>query len=149
MKALSIVLSLMLVSVTAFADTGIVRKSSANSVALTIDKLEAIVTAKGFKVIARVDHAAAAANAGATLRPTQLLIFGNPAVGSKLMTSSQSVALDLPVKVLAFEDEDGQVWMSYNEPGWLLERHAITDRDAVAANMSKALTAFTDAAGTE
>ena len=149
MKNLLVVMSLMLMSMAPLADDGIVRKESDHSVAATVDKLEAIVTAKGFKIIARIDHAAAAAAVGTVLRPTQLLIFGNPAVGSKLMSSSQAVGLDLPVKVLVFEDENGQVWMTYNDPAWLLARHVITDRDPVRDKMSKALSAFTDAAGSE
>lgn len=147
MKKLLLIFGLMLVSFASPADNGVVTKPSSNSVGDTISKLETIVTGKGFKIIARVDHAAGAASIGTELRATQLLIFGNPAVGSKLMTSSQAVALDLPVKVLAFEDENGQVWMSYNDPKWLLERHSISGRDPVGAKMSKALNAFTDAAG--
>ena len=147
MKRPLLLLVLTLMSATSLAGNGVITKASHQSVAATIDKLEVIVTGKGFKLIARVDHAAAAASAGTSLRPTQLLIFGNPAVGSKLMTSTQAVALDLPVKVLAFEDENGQVWMTYNDPGWLLRRHGITDRDPVGEKMTKALGAFTDAAG--
>ena len=147
MKKLSALVVLILVSTTSLAGNGVITKPSNQSVAATIDKLETVVTGKGFKVIARVDHTAAAASVGTSLRPTQLLIFGNPVVGSKLMTSTQAVALDLPVKVLAFEDENGQLWMTYNDPDWLLERHDIADRDRVGEKMSKALAAFTDAAG--
>ena len=125
------------------------QEPSRQSVGETIDKLEGIVTAKGFKVVARIDHAAGAEAAGMDLRPTQLLIFGNPKVGTKLMTSAQAAGLDLPVKVLAYEDAMGQVWIAYNDPGWMLARHDITDRDPVGEKMSKALSAFTDAAASK
>ena len=130
----------------ALADQGIVKKLSARSVQDTMDNLEGIVKKKGFTVFARVDHAAGANKVGETLRPTQLLIFGNPKVGTALMTSNQSVGLDLPMKVLAWEDSEGMVWVAYNDPAYMVARHGIEDKDAVVSKMTGALKGITDAA---
>ena len=121
-------------------------KKSAHSVAATLDKLEGIVTSKGFTVFARIDHAAGAAKVGQSLRPTQLLIFGNPKVGTALMSSRQSAGLDLPIRVAAWEDASGQVWIGYTAPAALAERHGITDRDPVIEKMTGALGKLTGAA---
>ena len=110
------------------------------------DKLEAIVKEKGFTVFARIDHAAGAAKVGKSLRPTQLLIFGNPQVGTALISSNQSAGLDLPIRVVAWEDASGQVWLGYTAPAALAGRHGITDRDPVIEKMTGALGKLTDAA---
>ena len=89
----------------------------------TIDRLESCVTAAGLHVFARVDHAAGAAQVGMELRDTLLLIFGNPRGGTPLMIANQTAGIDLPVKALAFEDADGQVWLTYNDPAWIAARH--------------------------
>ena len=112
----------------------------------TLDKLQGIVKSKGFTVFARIDHAASAKHTGQTLRPTQLLIFGNPKIGTALILSRQSAALDLPIRVAAWEDKAGQVWIAYHAPNWLAERHGITDRDAVIKKMTGALAKLTSAA---
>ncbi len=140
------VLLCLFVSGSVFAGDGMVKKASAYSVAETMDRLAKIVREKGFKVVARVNHGAAAGSVGTELRPTELLIFGNPAVGGKLMSSSQTAGLDLPVKALAWQDAEGTVWIAYNDPAWLAARHGIGDRAAVVAKMSGALGKFTDAA---
>lgn len=113
-----------------------------------MDNLEGIVKKKGFTVFARVDHAAGASKVGETLRPTQLLIFGNPKVGTALLTSNQSVGLDLPIKVLVWEDGEGTVWLAYNDPAYIAARHGIEDKDAVVSKMTGALKGITDAAAT-
>ena len=123
--------------------TGIVKKQSVHTVDATLDKLAEIVEAKGFNVIARVDHATAAANVEMALRPTQVLIFGNPKVGTALMNSNQMIGLDLPVRVLAYEDEEGRVWVAYHLPAALMETHEITDRDEIRSKMTQALDVFT------
>ena len=128
------------------AEGGVVRKASANSVQTTLDRLERIVEDKGFTVFARIDHAAGAAKVGKKLRPTQLLIFGNPEVGTALMSSAQTAGLDLPIRVLAWEDESGEVWMAYTAPAALASRHGIEDRAEVIAKMTGALMKLTDAA---
>ena len=130
----------------ALADEEIVVKRSAHSVQATLDKLEGIVSEKGFGVVARVDHAAAAAKAGEQLRPTQVLIFGNPKVGTALMKSNQRIGLDLPIRVVAWEDEAGAVWVAYHAPKALVVGHDIGNRAEVVKRMTGALGKFTDAA---
>ena len=127
-------------------DHGLVVKKSTHSVAATLDKLEGIVKSKGFTVFARIDHAAGADKVGQTMRPTAVLLFGNPKIGTALMLSRQSAALDLPIRVAAWEDDSGQVWIAYNAPDWLAARHGITDRDAVIKKMTGALGKLTGAA---
>jgi uncharacterized protein (DUF302 family) len=108
-------------------DNGIIHLSSPHSVSETLARLEAIVQAKGLTIQARIDHSGDAAKAGLKMRPAQLLIFGNPKSGTPLMVASPSVAIDLPLKALAWQDEDENVWLSYNSPSYLKERHAIPD----------------------
>ncbi len=133
-------------TVAAAGDEGIVRKASAGSVTDTLDKLEQIVKSKGFTVFARIDHAAGAKKVGQSLRPTQLLIFGNPKVGTQLLTSEQRIGLDLPIRVVAWEDPYGKVWLAYNDPAYLADRHDVEDREKVVMKMTGALKKLTDAA---
>jgi uncharacterized protein (DUF302 family) len=108
----------------------------------TMDRLEAAVKAKGLTVFARVDHAAGAAAVGLPLRPTELLIFGNARGGTPLMQADQAVGIDLPLKALVYEDANGKVWLAYNNPAWLAQRHGLGhDVDATV----KALEAVTHA----
>jgi uncharacterized protein (DUF302 family) len=95
-----------------------------------MDSLENLVRNKGLTVFARIDHAAGAAEVGEEMLPTQLLMFGNPAIGTNLMTSQRTVGVDLPIKVLIWEEPDGKVWIAYNDPAYLAERHDIGDRGA-------------------
>ena len=97
-------------------------------------------------VFARIDHAAGAAKADLELRPTQVLVFGNPKVGTPLMKCSQSIAIDLPQKMLAWEDESGQVWLGYNDPQYLRSRHASEGCDKVFEKVAGALSKFAAAA---
>jgi uncharacterized protein (DUF302 family) len=114
---------------------GLVTRPSSHSVGDTIDRLTAIVAAKGLKVFARIDHAAGAAEVGMPLRPTCLLIFGHPRGGTPLMQERQTAGIDLPVKALAWEDESGKVWLTYNDAIWLADRHGLgpASEAAVAA----------------
>jgi uncharacterized protein (DUF302 family) len=89
----------------------------------TMNRFEAEVRARGMTVFAHVDHAAGAAGAGLPLRPTDLLIFGSARAGTPLLEAVQSIGIDLPLKALVFQDEDGVSWLAYNEPGWLQRRH--------------------------
>jgi uncharacterized protein (DUF302 family) len=107
------------------ADDGLVTIESNHSVTDTIDRVAASLASKGVTVFARIDHAAAAASVDMPLRPTELLIFGNPKAGTPLMQSRQSIGLDLPLKVLGWQDQGGKVWLSYNDIGWLARRHGI------------------------
>ncbi len=108
-------------------ESGIVSIASPYSVGETLDRLEAILKAKGNTIFARIDQRQEAINVNLDLRPTQLLIFGNPRGGTGLMVASPSVALDLPLKVLAWQDDQGQVWLSYNSPDYLKQRHHLSD----------------------
>jgi uncharacterized protein (DUF302 family) len=107
---------------------GLITKKSALPPGETMDRLEAAVRGKGLTVFARVDHSGAAASIGMPLRFTQLLIFGNPKGGTPLMQSRQTIGIDLPLKLLVWQDEPGDVWVSYDDPAYLAARHAVTDR---------------------
>jgi uncharacterized protein (DUF302 family) len=107
----------------ASADNGIVNKPSSHSVDQTVEKLKGILQAKGVALFALVDHSGEAEKVGMKMRPTKLLIFGNPKAGTPLMLASPSTAIDLPLKILVWEDEKSRVWISYNSPQYLQERH--------------------------
>jgi len=130
----------------ASAGEGVIKVKSPYPVAQTLDRFEKVVKSKGMTVFTRIDHAAGAARVKKDLRPTQLLIFGNPKLGTLLMQSNQTAAIDLPMKALAWKDASGQVWLAYNDPAYLVQRHGINDRDAVVKKMRKALGAFSKAA---
>jgi uncharacterized protein (DUF302 family) len=107
-----------------------------------MDRLEAEIRAYGMDVFARIDHAAGAARVGLTLPPTEVIIFGNARGGTPLMQSVQTVGIDLPLKVLVWRDASDKTWLSYNEPGWIAQRHAITNKDAVLSKMNDMLGAM-------
>lgn len=107
------------------ATVGVVHVKSAHDVRATADRLESALLNKGMTVFVRIDHAAGAKGAGLELRPTELVIFGNPKVGTPLMQCQQSAAIDLPQKALIWQDADGQVWLTYNDPHYLAERHGL------------------------
>jgi uncharacterized protein (DUF302 family) len=117
---------------------GLITLVSPRSAKETMDRLDASVKEKGFAVVARVDHAAAATRVNKTLRPTELLIFGNPAGGTPLMECAQTSGIDLPIKALVWADAAGKVMLSYNDPAYLAKRHKAPEC-AAAANMGKAL----------
>jgi len=104
-------------------DRGIIDVPSPYSVPDTLARLESILKERGLTIFARVDHSGEAEKAGLKMRPTQLLIFGSPKAGTPLMVATPSVAIDLPLKALAWEDERGKVWLSYNAPEFLQQRH--------------------------
>jgi uncharacterized protein (DUF302 family) len=107
------------------ADTGIVSIASIHSVDQTIEKLEQLLHDKGVKLFALVDHGGEAERAGMQMRPTKLVIFGNPKAGTPLMIASPSIAIDLPLKILVWEDSSSKVWISYNSPAYLQARHSL------------------------
>ena len=119
---------------------GIVNKPSNHSVDETLAKLQAILQAKGIAVFALVDHSGEAAKVGMKMRPTKLLIFGNPKGGTPLMLAAPSIAIDLPLKILIWEDDQGKVWVSYNTPEYLAERHDLpphfTENIAIIATLA-------------
>jgi uncharacterized protein (DUF302 family) len=106
---------------------GIIDKPGNHSVDETAEKLQAILRAKGIALFALVDHSGEAAKAGMKMRPTKLLIFGNPKAGTPLMQASPSIAIDLPLKILIWQDAAGKVWVSYNSPTYLRERHNLPE----------------------
>lgn len=129
-----------------FAHEGLVSVKSAHPVKATADRLETALLSKGMKVFQRIDHAAGAASVGNSLRATELVIFGNPKIGSKLMACSQTIGIDLPQKALIWEDAKGQVWLSYNDPTYLTRRHKAKGCDALVGKVSMALANFARAA---
>jgi len=120
---------------------GLIVLKSPHSVKETIDRLETVVKGKGMTIFARIDHAAGAAKVGKKLRPTILLIFGNPQGGTPFMECTQSVGIDLPLKALAWQDVEGGVWLGYNNPAFIAQRHGVP-KCAVVENMNKAVTGF-------
>lgn len=106
---------------------GIVEVSSSHPVEQTLQRLQSAVAAHGLQVFALVDHSGEAAKVGLKMRPTKLLIFGSPKAGTPLMIAAPSLAIDLPLKALVREDEQGKVWVSYNSPEYLKKRHGLPD----------------------
>lgn len=130
---------LALTAGTANAAEGLVAIKSAHDVKETMNRLEKAAKSRGLNVFLRVDHAIGAAKIGKSLRPTELLIFGNPQGGTPLMECAQSAGIDLPLKALAWQDASGQAWLGYNDPQFLAERHGAKDCGPVTANLRKAL----------
>jgi uncharacterized protein (DUF302 family) len=111
-----------------------------------MNRLTAEIGAKGLQVFARIDHAAGAAEVALTLRPTELVIFGNARGGTPLMQSVQTVGIDLPLKVLVWQDAEGKAWLSYNEPAWIAQRHHVTSAGPVVSKLGAALNTIVRAA---
>jgi uncharacterized protein (DUF302 family) len=109
------------------SENGLITIRSQSSVKATIDRLEASLGESGVSIFARIDHRAGAISAGMSLRPTEVLIFGNPKAGTPLIQAKPTIGIDLPLKVLAWEDATGDVWVTYNNPAWLAARHALGD----------------------
>ncbi len=144
MRKTGIAVLLVLVAINAFAgENGLISKSSRYSASETMDRLVAVVQSKGMTVFARIDHAAEAEKVGLKMRPSQLLIFGNPKGGTPLMVAAPTVAIDLPLKALAWEDAGGKVWLSYNSMSYLKERHGIEGEDETLKAVAAALDAMT------
>jgi uncharacterized protein (DUF302 family) len=129
----------------AFAADGLIEVKSPHGVKETMNRLEKIVEQRGLNVFARIDHAAGAAKVGKSLRPTELLIFGNPQGGTPLMECAQTAGIDLPLKTLVWEDATKQVWLGYNDPAYLAQRHGAVDCPVVE-NLRKALSGIVAAA---
>jgi uncharacterized protein (DUF302 family) len=126
----------------ASADPGLIHVKSAHDVKYTADRLETVLKKKGMTVFLRVNHSAGARKAGKQLRPTELVIFGNPKVGAPLMQCRRSVAIDLPQKALIWQDENANVWLTYNDPQYLARRHDIDGCESVLAKVRAALQNF-------
>jgi uncharacterized protein (DUF302 family) len=145
MKLFSLILTALLATFSSFAQAvdGLVTIKSPYSVVATMDRFEALVKQRGLTVFARIDHAAGAAKIGTTLRPTQVIIFGNPQGGTPFMVCAQTVGIDLPLKALVWEDASGQVWLGYNDPEYLAKRHD-TGTCPVIGNLRKVLAGLAD-----
>jgi uncharacterized protein (DUF302 family) len=143
-KILALVAAICLWETQAMAVDGLITIKSSFGPEETMKRLEAEVTAKGLTIFAHVDHAAAAAAAGLPLRPTDLIIFGNARGGTPLMQQSQTSGIDLPLKALVWQDEQGATWLSYNDPAYLAGRHGIGEpAKAAIVAMTAALHAIT------
>ena len=140
-----LLVALVTVSALAAAADGLVAVKSPHSAKDTMNRLEDIARQRGLTVFARVDHAAGAARVDKTLRPTEVLIFGNPQGGTPFMECAQSVGIDLPLKALVWEDASAQVWLGYNDPAWLAQRHGAASCPAVEG-LRKALAGLAEAA---
>lgn len=148
MKKLLVLLSLVVLMPTglAAAENGMISKKSHYSVKETLDKLENVLHKKGITIVTRWSHDAGAKKVDIPLRPTELLIFGNPKLGSHFFTSNQTAGIDLPMKALAWKDNKGQVWLTYNDPAYIANRHGINDREETVKKMTGALNKLTNAA---
>jgi uncharacterized protein (DUF302 family) len=134
------------VATPAIAADGVIVVASANDVKTTMDKLEKVLTSKGITIFARIDHAAGAKSIGQTLRPMELLVFGNPKLGTPLMQKDQQMGLDLPLKALVYEGADGKTLIAYSDPAFLSKRYGVTEPAKVFETMTGALKNFTAAA---
>ena len=112
----------------------------------TMDRLEAEIRTKGLTIFARIDHAPGAAEVGLPLAPTNLIIFGNARGGTPLMQSAQTVGIDLPLKILVWQDAANNTWLSYNEPRWIAQRHGVLNAEAIVSKMADLLRAISAAA---
>jgi len=130
----------------AAAGNGLISVKSSHDVEATADRLENILNQKGMTVFIRINHSAGARKVAKTLRPTELVVFGNPKVGTPLMQCSQTVGIDLPQKALVWQDDKGQVWLSYNDPNYLDQRHGLAECAQVIKKVEKALSNFAKAA---
>jgi len=124
-----------------YSDNGVINKASKYSVKKTLDRLETVLKSKGIMIFVRIDQKAAAETVGLAMRPTELLIFGDPKAGTPLMNSYPSITIDLPLKAVAWESKDGRVFLSYNSPEYLKKRHGLAEVPfkAVEALIEKAL----------
>jgi len=142
------VLIVLMLTVSAYAAEGMVDVKSSFGVKETADRLESVLKEKGMTLFNRVKHSEAAQNVGVDLREEQLIIFGNPQVGSPLMKCQKSVAIDLPQKALICRDSEGNTWLSYNDPMYLKKRHNISNCKELFSKIDKALAGIAKAAAT-
>jgi uncharacterized protein (DUF302 family) len=128
------------------ADADLVTLRSAHGATATVERLKSLLAQKEIQVFAHIDHAAEAKKVGLSLRPTQVLIFGNPRAGTPLMQSQQTIGLDLPLRALVWEDGAGKVWLTYCRPELLAQRHHVADRDEAVKALDDGLAALARAA---
>jgi uncharacterized protein (DUF302 family) len=130
------------VNQTSPANAGLVTLPSAHSAAETVERLKALLVKKGVQLFGHIDHTAEAKKVGLGLRPTQVLIFGNPQAGTPLMQSRQTIGLDLPLRALVWEDEAGKVWLTYHPLDFLAQSHHVADRDEAVKALDAGLAAL-------
>jgi len=128
------------------ADADLVTLPSAHGATETVERSKSLLSQKMIQVFADIDHAAGARKVGLSLRPTHLLIFGNPQAGTPLMQSQQTIGLDLPLRILVWEDETGKVWLTYHRPEFLAQRHHVLDHDEAVKALGAGLAALGHAA---
>ena len=146
-KLLSVIIAFFtLFATSAMAAEGMITIESSHTVKETADRLENVLNKKGMTVFKRVNHGSGAKNVGIDMRETELVIFGNPKVGSPLLVCQQSVAIDLPQKALIWKDKENKVWFSYNDPAYMKQRHNINGCDEVLEKITNALANFAKAA---
>lgn len=138
-KIMFTTLSIIFIALPLAASEGIINIQSVFTVEETADRMEKVLNEKGMTIFNRIKHSKAASNVGVELRETELIIFGNPKVGSPLMKCQQNVAIDLPQKALIWMDDDDSVWISYNDPRYLEKRHSITGCEEIISKIEKAL----------
>ena len=144
---IAVILSVIFpLTATAEHSDGLITKKSKYSVSETLDRLENVLKKKGITVALRWKHDAKAKAVNVDLRPTELLIFGNPKIGSHMFTSNQTAGIDLPLKALAWKDENGDVFLSYNDPAYVAKRHHIGNRSKILKKMSGALNKLSNVA---
>lgn len=143
LRCLAVIAVLGFASPAAAAD-GLIAVKSPYSAKDTMNRFEAMAKQRNLMVFARIDHAAGAAKVGKTLRPTEVLVFGNPQGGTPFMECAQSVGIDLPLKALVWEDASAQVWVAYNDPAFLGQRHGVAQCPAIET-IRKALASLTEA----
>jgi uncharacterized protein (DUF302 family) len=127
-------------------DDGIVKVKSAYPLAVTIERLKSDIAGKGIKFFDEIDQSKLAADAGIKLRPSVLLVFGNPPLGTQFITANAAAGLDWPVRLLVFENESGEVWMAYTDFGWIARRHGIESRDEQFNMATKVIASITSSA---
>jgi uncharacterized protein (DUF302 family) len=148
-KLILTALSILFIAIPAEAADGVVNVPSTLNVKETADRMESILKKKGMTIFNRIKHSEGAGKVGIELRDTELIIFGNPKVGSPLMKCQQSIAIDLPQKALIWEDDKAKVWISYNDPRYLEKRHNITGCEEVILKTEKALAGIAKSASTK
>jgi uncharacterized protein (DUF302 family) len=148
-KIIFAALSLVFIAIPVLAADGVINVPSEFNVEETANRLENILNEKGMTIFRRIKHSEAADKVGIRLRETELIIFGNPKIGSPLMKCQQIVAIDLPQKALVWEDAESNVWLSYNDPGYLKKRHNISGCEEVLLKIEKALASTAKSASTK
>ena len=148
-KIILVALSILFIAIPVAASDGVIDVQSTFNVEETADRMVNILNKKGMTIFNRIKHSESAAKVGIELRKTELIIFGNPKVGSPLMACQQNIAIDLPQKALIWEDANARVWISYNDPKYLEKRHNISGCEESITKVAKALAGITKAVATK